>query len=81
MLGIPLGFSDRKMKERTDGDTVWVTNTRVITTPQARDSAVFDNRLACEGRSNYIQLDGDKLRPKFHPEDLLLAPDLRPSRD
>jgi choline dehydrogenase-like flavoprotein len=56
MLGIPLGFSDNKIKARIDGQTVRGTKIHVVTTPQARNSAAFDNRPACEGHSNCIPL-------------------------
>lgn len=56
MPGIPLGFSDRKVKARIDGKTVRGTKIHVVTTPQARNSAAFDNRPACEGHSNCIPL-------------------------
>ena len=56
MSGIPLGFSDLKVKARIDGQTVRGTTIRVVTTPQARNSTVFDNRPACEGHSNCIPL-------------------------
>lgn len=56
MPGIPLGFSDRTVKGRIDGRTVRGTTIHVVTTPQARNSAVFDNRPACEGHSNCIPL-------------------------
>ena len=54
MPGIPLGFSDCKVKERIDEKTVRGTKIRVVTTPQARNSTVFDTRPACEGHSNCI---------------------------
>ena len=56
MPGIPLGFSDLRVKARIDGQTVRGTTIRVVTTPQARNSTVFDNRPACEGHSNCIPL-------------------------
>jgi len=56
MPGIPLGFSDLRVKARIDGKTVRGTKLRVVTTPQARNSAVFDSRPACEGHSNCIPL-------------------------
>jgi choline dehydrogenase-like flavoprotein len=56
MPGIPLGFSDSKVKERIDGKTVRGTRIHVVTTPQARNTTNFDNRPACEGHSNCIPL-------------------------
>jgi len=56
MPGIPLGYSDRKVKERIDGQTVRGTKIHVVTTPQARNTTVFDDRPACEGHSNCIPL-------------------------
>ncbi len=56
MPGIPLGYSDGKVKERIDGKTVRGTNVHVVTTPQARNTVAFDNRPACEGHSNCIPL-------------------------
>lgn len=56
MPGIPLSFSDCKVKERVDGKTVRGTRIHVVTTPQARNTTVFDDRPACEGHSNCIPL-------------------------
>ncbi len=56
MPGIPLGYSDSKVKERIDGKTARGTKVHVVTTPQARNSTIFDNRPACEGHSNCIPL-------------------------
>jgi glucose dehydrogenase len=56
MPGIPVGYSDQKVKERIDGQTVRGAQIRVVTTPQARNSAGFDDRPACEGHSNCIPL-------------------------
>jgi choline dehydrogenase-like flavoprotein len=56
MLGIPLSFSDHQVKQRIDGKTVRGTKIQVVTTPQARNSIVFDHRPACEGHSNCIPL-------------------------
>lgn len=56
MPGIPLGFSDKEVKERIQGKLVRGTKIRVVTTPQARNSAAFDGRPACEGHSNCIPL-------------------------
>lgn len=56
MPGIPLGYSDRKVKERIDGKTVRGTKVHVVTTPQARNTRVFDDRPACEGHSSCIPL-------------------------
>jgi choline dehydrogenase-like flavoprotein len=44
------------VKARIDGQTVRGTKVHVVTTPQARNTAVFDNRPACEGHSNCIPL-------------------------
>lgn len=56
MPGIPLSFSDCKVKERVDGKTVRGTRIHVVTTPQARNTTGFDDRPACEGHSNCIPL-------------------------
>jgi glucose dehydrogenase len=56
MPGVPLSFSDQRVKERIDGQSVRGTTIRVVTTPQARNSTVFDNRQACEGHNNCIPL-------------------------
>ncbi|HKY27198.1 MAG TPA: GMC family oxidoreductase [Pyrinomonadaceae bacterium] len=56
MPGIPLSYSDQRVKARIDGKTVRGTQVNVVTTPQARNTAVFDNRPACEGHSNCIPL-------------------------
>ena len=56
MPGIPLGFSDLRVKAKIDGQTVRGKTIRVVTTPQARNSTVFDNRPACEGHSSCIPL-------------------------
>lgn len=56
MPGIPLTYSDRLVKERIDGKVVRGTTVRVTTTPQARNSRVYDNRPACEGHSSCIPL-------------------------
>ncbi len=56
MPGIPLSFSDCKVKERVDGETMRGTRIHVVTTPQARNTTVFDDRPACEGHSNCIPL-------------------------
>jgi len=56
MRGIPLGYSDKTVKERINGSKVRGTVIQVVTTPQARNSAVFDDRPACEGHSNCIPL-------------------------
>jgi glucose dehydrogenase len=54
--GIPLSYSDQQVKARIDGQTARGTTIRVVTTPQARNTRVFDNRPACEGHSNCIPL-------------------------
>jgi choline dehydrogenase-like flavoprotein len=56
MPGIPLGFSDQKVKATIDGEAARGTIVHVVTTPQARNSQFFDNRPACEGHSNCIPL-------------------------
>jgi choline dehydrogenase-like flavoprotein len=56
MPGIPLGFSDLKVKEKINGKTVLGTTVRVVTTPQARNTEAYDDRPACEGHSNCIPL-------------------------
>ena len=56
MPGIPLGYSDERVKARIDGKTARGTKIRVVTTPQARNSVPFDGRPACEGHSNCIPL-------------------------
>jgi glucose dehydrogenase len=56
MPGIPLGYSDLKIKAKIEGQTVRGKPIHVVTTPQARNSKVFDNRPACEGHSNCIPL-------------------------
>ena len=56
MPGIPLGFSDLKVKAKIHGKTARGTKVHVVTTPQARNSQFFDNRPACEGHSNCIPL-------------------------
>ena len=56
MPGIPLSYSDQQVKSKIHGTTVLGTTINVVTTPQARNTAVFDNRPACEGHSNCIPL-------------------------
>jgi choline dehydrogenase-like flavoprotein len=56
MPGIPLSYSDQRVKARINGKTIRGTTAHVVTTPQARNSTVFDNRPACEGHSNCIPL-------------------------
>jgi choline dehydrogenase-like flavoprotein len=56
MRGIPLGYSDQLVKKRIEGKTARGTKVRVVTTPQARNSADYDGRPACEGHSNCIPL-------------------------
>lgn len=56
MRGIPLSYSDHKIRERIHGKTVRGERVQVVTTPQARNSTVYDNRPACEGHSNCIPL-------------------------
>lgn len=56
MAGMPLTYSDQRIKARIDGKTIRGTRVRVFTTPQARNTAAYDNRPACEGHSNCIPL-------------------------
>ena len=56
MAGIPLTYSDTLVKELIHGKTVLGTQVKVVTTPQARNSAPYDGRPACEGHSNCIPL-------------------------
>lgn len=56
MSGIPLSYSDQQVKVRIHGKTARATTVHVVTTPQARNTSVFDNRPACEGHSNCIPL-------------------------
>lgn len=56
MRGIPLSYSDEQIKRRIDGQSVLETKVRVVTTPQARNTTVFEGRPACEGESNCIPL-------------------------
>lgn len=56
MPGIALSYSDRKVKAAVHGQTVRGTTVHVVTTPQARNSQVYDNRPACEGHSSCIPL-------------------------
>lgn len=56
MHGIPLTYSDQQVKKKIDGQIVRGKTVHIVTTPQARNSAVFDNRPACEGHSNCIPL-------------------------
>jgi glucose dehydrogenase len=56
MPGIPLSYSDERIKPRIDGQTVLGTKVRVVTTPQARNSQPYDGRPACEGESSCIPL-------------------------
>jgi choline dehydrogenase-like flavoprotein len=56
MPGIPLTYSDRLIAAKIQGRTVLGTKIDVVTTPQARNSAPYDNRPACEGHSNCIPL-------------------------
>lgn len=56
MPGIPLTYSDQQVKRKIHGQTVRGKTIRVVTTPQARNSTVFDHRPACEGHSNCIPL-------------------------
>jgi len=56
MPGIPLSYSDERIKPRIDGETVLGTKVRVVTTPQARNSRFYDGRPACEGESSCIPL-------------------------
>lgn len=56
MPGIPLSYSDQKVKVRIDGKRVRGTTIHVVTTPQARNSVPYDNRQACEGHNNCIPI-------------------------
>ncbi len=56
MAGIPLTYSDKQVHAKIHGKTVDGVEIRVVTTPQARNSAPFDGRPACEGHSNCIPL-------------------------
>jgi len=56
MSGIPRSYSDEQVKKKIHGQIIRGTTVHVVTTPQARNSAVFDNRPACEGHSNCIPL-------------------------
>jgi choline dehydrogenase-like flavoprotein len=56
MPGVPLSYSDHQVRARIHGQTVRGTRIHVVTTPQARNTTVFDNRPACEGHSNCIPL-------------------------
>src|SRR5215831_3079994 len=56
MRGIPLGYNDQQIKKRIDGKMARGTKIRVVTTPQARNTADYDGRPACEGHSNCIPL-------------------------
>ncbi len=56
MPGVPLSYSDQQVKARIEGQMVRGTRIHVVTTPQARNTAAFDNRPACEGHSNCIPL-------------------------
>jgi choline dehydrogenase-like flavoprotein len=56
MTGIPLSYSDERVKARIDDKTARGTTIHVVNTPQARNSSTFDNRPACEGHSNCIPL-------------------------
>ncbi len=54
--GIPPSYSDGRIKARLINAAVRGTPVRVVTTPQARNSAPYDGRPACEGHSNCIPL-------------------------
>lgn len=56
MPGIPLGYSDHRVKARIEDKVIRGKRIRVVTTPQARNSMPFDGRPACEGHSNCIPL-------------------------
>lgn len=56
MPGIPLSYSDQRVKVRIEGQKVRGATVRVLTTPQARNSVPYDNRQACEGHNNCIPL-------------------------
>jgi choline dehydrogenase-like flavoprotein len=56
MPGIPLGYSDNRVKAKIDGKSARGTKIRVVTTPQARNTVAYDGRPACEGHSNCIPL-------------------------
>jgi glucose dehydrogenase len=56
MPGIPLSYSDERIKPRIHGAKVLGTEVCVVTTPQARNSRPFDGRPACEGESSCIPL-------------------------
>ena len=78
MSGIPLTYSDEQIKKRIDGVEVLETKVRVVTTPQARNSAFFDGRPACEGESNCIPLCpiGAKYDATTHLRRLLQNPQI-----
>lgn len=78
MPGIPLTYSDEQIKKRIDGVKVLKTKVRVVTTPQARNSAFFDGRPACEGESNCIPLCpiGAKYDATTHLRRLLQNPQI-----
>lgn len=56
MPGVPLSYSDEQVKKKIDGKKARGTQVHVVTTPQARNTTVFDSRPACEGHSNCIPL-------------------------
>ena len=56
MRGIPLSYSDQQVKKRIHGKSVDGTTIQVVTTPQARNTEIYDGRPACEGHSNCIPL-------------------------
>jgi glucose dehydrogenase len=56
MPGIAMTYSDQQVKKRIEGVTVRGALVSVATTPQARNSKVYDNRPACEGHSSCIPL-------------------------
>src|SRR5215211_9122023 len=78
MPGIPLTYSDEQIKKKIDGADVLGTKVRVVTTPQARNSAFFDGRPACEGESNCIPLCpiGAKYDATSHLRRLLQNPQI-----
>ena len=56
MPGQALTHSDKLVKQRIHGKKVGDTRIKVTTTPQARNSKLYDGRPACEGHSSCIPL-------------------------
>jgi glucose dehydrogenase len=56
MRGIPLSYSDQRVRQRIHDKSVNGTTIHVVTTPQARNTEIYDGRAACEGHSNCIPL-------------------------